>query len=209
MGSHPSSTGYAHNLGSPDSLENSHTRPGLNDSESALYNAPKTFFKTINKNDDEVFEELTSALKTAAVRIKGSPPAATPAEKTQWGLLGEVLVAELLEAAKRSQMISSVPAFFAEHLRRRFSRPAADSTGRYTENSTSAEPVSQVTENRTPVRLNPDQVTQSAEMLAELLSRGEYTVASITSQFSAGFNAEDWSAILEKAVQLDRDHTGD
>jgi hypothetical protein len=46
-------------------------------------------------------------------------------------------------------------------------------------------------------------------MLAELLSRGEYTVASITSQFSAGFNREDWSAILERAVKLDRDRTGD
>jgi hypothetical protein len=206
MGTPSSSTSYAHNLGSPDSLENSHTRPGANDAESALYNAPKTFFKTINTIDDEVFGELTTALKTAVVRIQGSPPAATPAEKNQWGLLGEVLIAELLEAAGRSQMISSVPAFFAEHLRRRFSRPAGDPTGRYTESSTSTEPAP-VTENRTPVRLNPDQITQSAEMLAELLARGEYTVASITSQFSAGFNAEDWSAILERAVQMDRDRS--
>jgi hypothetical protein len=208
MGSHSSSTGYAQNLGSPDSLINSHTRPGINAEESALYNAPKTFFKTINTNDDDIFEELTRALKTAVIRITGSPPSATPAERSQWGLLAEILVTELLEAAGRSQMISSVPAFFAEHLRRRFSRPTAGSTVRQNENSTSAEPESPKSEDQTPARLNSEQIAQSAEMLAELLLRGEYTVASITNQFSAGFHAEDWSAILDKAVQLEPERRG-
>jgi len=77
----------------------------------------KTSFKTIEKNDDdEAFAELNAALKKAAKEITGREP--TQGEAARWGELAEVLVTELKIAAGRTT-VSSVPAFLAEHLRRR------------------------------------------------------------------------------------------
>jgi hypothetical protein len=57
-----------------------------------------------------------SAVKKAAKEITGREP--TAAEAARWGELADVLVTELKIAAGRTT-VSSVPAFLAEHLRRR------------------------------------------------------------------------------------------
>ncbi len=78
---------------------------------------PKTSFKTnTEKNDDEAFAAHVALLKQATKEITGKEPSA--AELDRWREVAEVLVTELKIAAGRTS-VSSVPAFLAEHLRRR------------------------------------------------------------------------------------------
>jgi hypothetical protein len=77
---------------------------------------PKTFIKTKEINDDEAFADFVAAVKKTAKEITGREP--TQAEAARWGEVAEVLMTELRIAAGRTT-ISSVPAFLAEHLRRR------------------------------------------------------------------------------------------
>ena len=77
----------------------------------------KTFIKTnTEKDDDEAFAEFNTALKKAAKEITGRE--LSHAEAARWLELAEVLITELKIAAGRTT-VSSVPAFLAEHLRRR------------------------------------------------------------------------------------------
>ncbi|HEX8633086.1 MAG TPA: hypothetical protein VF703_02930, partial [Pyrinomonadaceae bacterium] len=78
---------------------------------------PNTSFNTKEeKFDDEPFGQLVEALRQITTELTGKSPATVEAAK--WKELGEVLIAELRIAAGRTN-ISSVPAFLAEHLRRR------------------------------------------------------------------------------------------
>jgi hypothetical protein len=91
--------------------------PNLGDSE-GLNTSDKTSFKTNTErdDDDEAFAEFNAALKKAAKEITGREP--SHVETARWGELAEVLITELKISAGRTT-ISSVPAFLAEHLRRR------------------------------------------------------------------------------------------
>src|SRR5215207_5807908 len=91
--------------------------PNLVDSE-GLNPPDNTSFKTKTEktDDDEAFAEFNAALKKAAKEITGREP--SQAETAGWGELAEVLVTELKIAAGRTT-VSNVPAFLAEHLRRR------------------------------------------------------------------------------------------
>jgi hypothetical protein len=78
---------------------------------------PKTSFKTKDINtDDEAFTEFAAAVRKTAKEITGREP--SKAEATRWAEVAEVLMTELKIAAGRTT-VSSVPAFLAEHLRRR------------------------------------------------------------------------------------------
>jgi hypothetical protein len=84
---------------------------------STTYGEPKTSFKTYERNDDdEAFAEFTSAMGKATREVTGRE--LSSAEAHRWRELAEVLVTELKIAAGRTT-VSSVPAFLAEHLRRR------------------------------------------------------------------------------------------
>ena len=90
--------------------------PNLRDAQ-GLKAQDKTSFKTnTERTDDEAFAEFNAALKKAAKEITGREP--SQAETARWGELAEVLVTELKIAAGRTT-VSSIPAFLAEHLRRR------------------------------------------------------------------------------------------
>ncbi|HEX8140093.1 MAG TPA: hypothetical protein VF544_21200 [Pyrinomonadaceae bacterium] len=84
------------------------------------YENPKTFFKTNTEksfdDDDAALAGLVAKLKEAAKEISGKE--LSPAEKDRWTELADVLIAELKIAAARTT-VSNVPAFLAEHLRRR------------------------------------------------------------------------------------------
>lgn len=67
-------------------------------------------------DDDEAFTEFVNLLRENAREITGRQPSA--AEAGKWRELAEVLITELRIAAGRTT-VSSVPAFLAEHLRRR------------------------------------------------------------------------------------------
>lgn len=99
-------------------LETTPSRGGLNPMESVVSEAPNTFFKTIEEfdDDDAALAGLVATLRTATKEITGREVSA--AERERWREVAEVLVAELRIAAARTT-VSSVPAFLAEHLRRR------------------------------------------------------------------------------------------
>lgn len=67
-------------------------------------------------DDDEAFADFVNLLRENAREITGRQPSA--AEAGKWRELAEVLITELRIAAGRTT-VSSVPAFLAEHLRRR------------------------------------------------------------------------------------------
>ena len=90
---------------------------GSNLTESDTYGGAKTFIKTKDINtDDDAFAEFAAAVRKTAKEITGKDP--SKAEAARWAEVAEVLMTELRIAAGRTT-ISSVPAFLAEHLRRR------------------------------------------------------------------------------------------
>jgi hypothetical protein len=80
--------------------------------------APKTSFKTNTErsDDDAALAGLNEVLKKLTKEITGRD--LSTSENDRWRELAEVLAAELKIAAARTT-VSSVPAFLAEHLRRR------------------------------------------------------------------------------------------
>ncbi|MBA2731427.1 MAG: hypothetical protein H0U54_00905 [Acidobacteria bacterium] len=85
---------------------------------STAFEQPKTLIKTNTErsDDDAALAGLTASLKTLTKEITGKE--LSPAESDRWRELADVLAAELKIAAARTT-VSSVPAFLAEHLRRR------------------------------------------------------------------------------------------
>jgi len=98
----------------PESGSTSTTQPVENTESSGC---PNTSFKTKDINtDDEAFAEFAAAVRKTAKEITGREP--SKAEAGRWAEVAEVLMTELRIAAGRTT-VSSVPAFLAEHLRRR------------------------------------------------------------------------------------------
>jgi len=86
------------------------------------YEFPKTSLKTNTKNDDDegnaALSELAEKLDAVSRKLTGKGLSQRETEK--WGTLAELLILELEVAAKRTDSISSVPAFLTEVLRRQF-----------------------------------------------------------------------------------------
>jgi hypothetical protein len=98
-------------------VESRASSPGIESSESTLSDDSKTFLKDLRTiDDDAALGAMTEALKVATKQITGRD--IVIAESDRWKELADVLIAELKIAAARTT-ISSVPAFLAEHLRRR------------------------------------------------------------------------------------------
>jgi hypothetical protein len=91
---------------------------GLSADSSISSGESKTLFKTNTESDDDdaALAGMTAALKSATEEITGRK--LSRAESDRWKELADVLIAELKIAAGRTT-VSSVPAFLAEHLRRR------------------------------------------------------------------------------------------
>src|ERR1044072_800260 len=112
-----SQTSHAHKLVRLDGLETSHTSHTLSVENKDTSGELNTSFKTKDINtDDEAFAGFVAAARKTAKEITGKEPSKTEAER--WTEVAEVLMTELRIAAGRTT-ISSVPAFLAEHLRRR------------------------------------------------------------------------------------------
>jgi hypothetical protein len=83
-----------------------------------VYDTPKTLSKDLKREiDDDAAHPLIETLRQAERELTGK----SSSNSSQWKELAEVLVAELKIAAGRTS-ISSVPAFLAEHLRRKLAR---------------------------------------------------------------------------------------
>jgi hypothetical protein len=98
-----------------DVLESSSTSITQTTDSIAGYSPPKTSFKTKKENlDDEAARRFFAKFQQAERELTGK----TSNASEKWDELAEVLIAELKIAAGRTT-ISNVPAFMAEHLRRR------------------------------------------------------------------------------------------
>jgi hypothetical protein len=117
-------TGPAHKLDTLVSLETAPTSPTASSVESATYGTPKTFFKTSAPDDDEdaIIAAFAAPITAAASQIVGAALTASAVELERWRDLAALLIEELQAAARRAGPISSAPAFFAAHLRRRLAR---------------------------------------------------------------------------------------
>lgn len=118
---HRGESGYPTNTGENLPLVEGSTsdpsHPSLSPVKSGGYSDAKTLYNTKDLNtDDEAFARFAASMKKAAREITGKELSAN--EAIRWEELAEVLITELKIAAGRTT-ISSVPAFLAEHLRRR------------------------------------------------------------------------------------------
>jgi hypothetical protein len=96
-------------------LETTPSRASLTGDASIVSGDPKTLIKTKEeKIDDDATRAMVEALLQAERELTGK----NRSNSAQWRELAEVIIAELKIAAGRTT-ISSVPAFLAEHLRRR------------------------------------------------------------------------------------------
>jgi hypothetical protein len=110
-------TSHAQNLVRLVRLESSQTSHTSSVENKDTSSEPNTSFKTKDINtDDEAFAEFAAAVRKTAKEITGKEP--SKAEAARWAEVAEVLMTELKIAAGRTT-VSSVPAFLAEHLRRR------------------------------------------------------------------------------------------
>jgi hypothetical protein len=114
----PSQTGYAQKVDILDSLESSLTRHTSSQAYTTTSDVSQTSSLRLERilDDDAALAAMTSTLKAAVIELTGKDISLADSER--WKELADVLIAELKIAAARTT-ISSVPAFLAEHLRRR------------------------------------------------------------------------------------------
>ena len=79
-------------------------------------NDPNTLLKTVEHEDDE-FSTMKQVFVNATKKVSGK--GSNKNQKRDWEKLAELIVMELEVAAARTGIISNVPAFLTEHLRRR------------------------------------------------------------------------------------------
>ena len=116
--SQTSLTGYAHKLDSLVCLETRQTRHTSSPAESTSSAMSHTSFKTTTDDDDGV-TAFAGIIRAAAAAVIGHTLPQSDVERDRWKELASLLAEELNQAAERAGQISSVPAFFATHLRRR------------------------------------------------------------------------------------------
>jgi hypothetical protein len=193
-----SQTSHAQNLVRLDSLESSqtsHTSPSIDSTTSA---ESKTSFKTTTKNDDEAeaLSDLVSIFSEAARKLTGRTPRA--GEREQWAEVARVVVDELNEAAARAGSVSSVPAFLAAHLRRKFTQKPVARKGEGKQSISAIEPP---TVHAEPHRkLSPEDIAAFTATVSDLLGEGK-TLEEIEAQFAESMHAEDWATVKGMAQE--------
>lgn len=98
------------------SVESTLGTQGLSVEDEATSGEPKTFNKTKDRSDDEALADFNSIFRKLTADLTGRDP--SKADAARWRELAEVIAAEARIAAARTT-VSNVPAFLAEHLRRR------------------------------------------------------------------------------------------
>jgi hypothetical protein len=148
----PSLTGYAQKVDRLVSLESSQTRHTLTQAETTTSDVSKTSFKTNTEriDDDAALAGMISSLKTLVRDTTGKE--LSLADSDRWREVADVLAAEMKIAASRTT-ISNLPAFLAEHLRRRLwkiDKKQARAEGRELPDETIDEPQSVVDASKCP-----------------------------------------------------------
>jgi hypothetical protein len=172
---------------------------GLNVANTATSVEPKTSFKT-NTNDDDkgeaVLADLVSILCEASQKLTGGSLRA--GEREQWAEVGRIIANELNEAAARASAVSSVPAFLAAHLRRKFAHKPSQPKGEGKPQPST--PKIDVPPAASGKRLTADEITEQSRLIADLLEGG-YTIEQAEAQFSGSFHPDDWQGIKEMIIR--------
>ncbi len=166
----------------PESSQTRHTLIVENKGSEAL---PNTSSKTTTKSDDEAFAQLILVFKDLTRKLTGKQVSA--ADVDRWRELAEVIGGEAVRAASHTT-VSNVPAFLAEHMKRRLSKEEKpmksvkpDVVGK--SEVPSAQPMSDA------------ERSEVVQMIIEMISSGGYMLEQAEAQFGAGLRPEDWSAI--------------
>jgi hypothetical protein len=150
-----------HNLVQLDVLESSTSSTTFTHLDSTKSSQPNTFFNT--KNDDDTHTLLSyfsGTLLEGAKDLVGGKLSVTEQERLLWNECACVLVEELRKAAENTEAVSSVPAFFTAHLRRRFAQ-------RHKGNKKTLDPEStpklEATQPSSAIGIQPDPAKQARE----------------------------------------------
>jgi hypothetical protein len=117
-------TSLTQNLDDLDVLDSSISSTTLIPLESKLSGFLNTSLNTHDDDTHTLLSEFAKVILDAAQTVVGRELPTTEKERILWKECGCVLADELKRAAARTESVSSVPAFFASHLRRRFATSA-------------------------------------------------------------------------------------
>jgi hypothetical protein len=153
---------------------------------------PKTSFKTnTERADDEAFAALVEKLKTASREVSGKEP--SKADTERWAEVAELLVTELKVAASRT-IVTSAPAFLAEHLRRRLRKADARQIEREVGEASSRQPFGS-----SKPELSAEQIQEQVNLMAGLMRDGA-EMRELEEQFAANFRPAQWHMIRSIAL---------
>jgi len=143
----------------PDTIPDAITKNGYPSGHTTIPNIGTVIKDHDLKDQNTDDEEFGQRLRVLERELTGK---ASPSAK--WTPLFDLLADELKAAAARTGLVSDVPAFLVEHLRRRFAKPDAPlKTGKRT---TTTEPAPLATEEIAPPA--PDEVEEYERLRAEL-----------------------------------------
>jgi hypothetical protein len=118
-----STTSPTHKLDDLDVLDSGISSTTQTVENTVGYRSPNTFINTIDDDDTHtLLNYFSKTLLEAAHDVVGGKLTVTEQERVLWNECACVLADELKAAAEHAETISSVPAFLAAHLRRRFAR---------------------------------------------------------------------------------------
>ena len=162
------------------------------DSSTTSGDGKTSSFKTnTERTDDEAFADLLAVLKQTAKKVTGKEP--SPAERTRWKEVAELLATELEVAASRTT-VTSAPAFLAEHLRRRLRKTDARQIEREVGEASSRQPAGAA-----KPELNSEQIQEQVNQMAALMRDGA-EMRELEEQFAANFRPSQWHMIRSIAL---------
>ena len=162
------------------------------DSSTAFGDDKTSSFKTnTERADDEAFAPLVEKLKTASRDVSGKEPSKADAER--WSEVAELLVTELKVAASRT-MVTSPPAFLAEHLRRRLRKADARQIEREVIEASSRQAAGAA-----KPELTPEQIQEQVNLMVGLMRDGA-EMKELEEQFAANFRPAQWHMIRSIAL---------
>jgi hypothetical protein len=201
----PTSTGTSRGgspgqiLGVVAGVDTTRSSTGSESMNIGLSSNPKTSFKDNNTNDDEravAFSDVIEKLDAISYKLTGKGISKYETEK--WNDFADLIVLELEIAAKRTNGISSVPAFLTEVLRRQLfaSRQKQSST------KSSKPKTDTVSKSESGTyRIKPLDGKEREEAVNQLR---EFAEEDFLLDFKKWYTTEDWEWIIEKLGASDK-----
>jgi hypothetical protein len=189
--SHSSLTNPAQKLEGLVSLETSQTSQSINSTDTKVSEIPKTSLKT-KTDDDEAFAPFIKKFQAAAAELTGKNLSVRDAANLE--KIADLLILELEIAARRTDGVSSVPAFLTEILRRQFF------TARQQQSSSS----SKTSKTKSDVVGKSDSEIYEIKPLDEkgreaaLEQLREFAADDFLQDFKKWYTPEDWSWLIKQ-----------